>query len=181
MTPSVARRCVQKSTKLTRSVSDIHTATGVIMQDKSSVIAQISEAFSQRPYPGDDRIIDNYENLDSINVLRQFKGVRWQDVPARVIDYNYGSLPSFTTEAFCYYLPAYLVHSLQAIDSDSNVPLFTLHSLTFLRPELRAARRLMSHREREAVRAWLQVFAETDERKGYAEDAIDALGLFWRK
>lgn len=145
----------------------------------SDLVTQIREAFGHRPYPGADNLVTpgDYEGID---VRRDFKGRRWEDVPPAIIDYTYNNLHSFTAEAFCYYLPAYLVYSLETTDPTSNVPFFTLLSLTGLCPRLRAARRLMTAAEREAICAYLRsVAAAAHEDDQEADDALEAIRLLW--
>lgn len=143
------------------------------------LVTQIRESFRDRPYPGDDNLVaaDDYEGID---VRRDFKRRRWEEVPPAIIEHNYNNLHSFTAEAFCYYLPAFLIYSLETADPSSNVPFFTLLSLTGLCPRLRAARRLMTADEREAICAYLRsVAASAHEDDQDADDALEAVRLLW--
>jgi hypothetical protein len=147
--------------------------------DAINLVPQIRAAFHDRPYPGDDNLVD-VDDLEGIDIRRDFKGRRWEEVPPGVIERNHDSLPLFTTEAFCYYLPAYLVYSLETADPTSNVPFFTLLSLMGLGPQRRAARRLMTPQEREAICAYLRSFAATaHEDDQDADDALEAVRLLW--
>lgn len=140
---------------------------------------QIREAFRDRAYPGDDNLVDG-DDLERIDIRRDFKGWRWEKVPPAIIEHNYSSLYFFTPEAFCYYLPAYLTYSLGPTGATSNVPDSTLFSLTSFSPELRAARRLMTAAEREAICAYLRsVAAAAHEDNQEVDDALEAIRLLW--
>lgn len=73
------------------------------MLDDQAFIQKIREAFGVRPYPGDDKIVIDRDDLESMDVAKEFKGRRWEELAVEAIGRNYCSLPLLTTEAFCYY------------------------------------------------------------------------------
>jgi hypothetical protein len=148
------------------------------MDANTSLVSQIRAAFGHRQYPGDENLVtaDDFESLD---VRKDFKGRRWEDVPRDVLERNYCSLPFFTRVAFCYYFPAYLIYSLDPSNRDSMVRFNTLQAL-FHHFSARQTRRMMTPAERQVIRAFLETIirAESDGSDD-VEDASDALRLIW--
>src|SRR5580700_7176000 len=98
------------------------------MNEDTLLVSQIRAAFGHRPYPGDGNLVaaDDPESLD---VCRDFKGRRWEDVPREILEQHHCSLPLFTRDAFCYYFPAYVIFSLDPSNRDSMVRFSTLQAL----------------------------------------------------
>jgi hypothetical protein len=70
---------------------------------------EIERAFRDIPYPGDDNIAFNKRDED-LERLAEFKGKHWKDLTFEfLVPSHYSSMTFFTTEAFQFYLPAYLV------------------------------------------------------------------------
>src|SRR5579862_9467777 len=80
--------------------------------DVQKLVQQVETAFSDVPYPGDDAIVPLYDNKphcdECTELAEKFRGKNWQLVPFETLFWERGSLPLFTTEAFRYYLPAFL-------------------------------------------------------------------------
>ncbi|HVC95616.1 MAG TPA: DUF6714 family protein, partial [Pirellulales bacterium] len=110
---------------------------------------------------------------------RDFKGLRWEDVPRDVLERNYCSLPFFTRVAFGYYCPAYLIYSLDPSNRDSTVRFNTLQTL-FHHFSARQTRRMMTPAERQVIRAFLEtVIRAENDGSDDVEDASDALRQIW--
>ena len=69
--------------------------------------AEIRSAFAHRRYPADDRIVSENSQEDD-DIGKSFCGRDWRDLYFEKLEYHHGDLPFFTTEAYCFYLPAYL-------------------------------------------------------------------------
>lgn len=81
----------------------------------SELIAEITAAFKDEPYPGDANIVcDNPDvHLACIDVWNAFKGHRWQEVPDDVLSTERAGLSCMSKEGFQYYLPAFLCSLLK--------------------------------------------------------------------
>lgn len=74
-----------------------------------SLQARIRNAFAGVPRPGDDALFDSdSEGADAI-----FNGRRWDEIPVSDLHYHMFALLAFTIPAFIYYLPAFLIASLE--------------------------------------------------------------------
>jgi hypothetical protein len=76
------------------------------------LISQIQEAFADAEYPGDDNLVTSSEYLANLQIEIDFGGKHWKDVTTNLILSHRLDLHRFTPEAFCFYLPAFLVASL---------------------------------------------------------------------
>jgi len=74
------------------------------MLDDQAFIQKIREAFRVRRYPGDDTIVIDRDDLESMDVAKEFNGWRWEELAVEAIERHYCSLPLLAAEAFCYYL-----------------------------------------------------------------------------
>jgi len=72
--------------------------------------AGIASAFGSVPYPGEGNIA--VETYDDEGTTEHFRGTRWQDHTVESLQ-NFTVLSFFTPEAFCYYLPAYMLAALE--------------------------------------------------------------------
>ena len=89
------------------------------MMNPSELIAEITAAFQDEPYPSDANIV--YDNtgfhLECIEVRDAFQGHRWQEVPDDVLSTERTGLSFMSKEGFKYYLPAFMCSLLK----DSSV------------------------------------------------------------
>lgn len=87
------------------------------------LISQITQAFAHRAYPGDENITRcTYDKKNGgeyagpcgecMDMAAFFRGKQWQSVTATELRRNGDADCLFTVEAYCYYLPAYLVAAL---------------------------------------------------------------------
>src|SRR5688500_17074375 len=67
----------------------------------------IERAWRDARYPGDDQICT--PTYDDEGVGAYFRGRSWQGHAVSALRYHSVGLSFFTPEAFCYYLPAYLL------------------------------------------------------------------------
>lgn len=77
------------------------------------LIPEIREAFQNLEYPGDDNIVVNPKYAEPYEMKEAFKGKAWFDVDSETIITYRMSLIYFTPEAFCYYLPTFMIADLQ--------------------------------------------------------------------
>lgn len=79
------------------------------------LIAEITAAFKDEPYPGDSSIV--YDNsgfhLECIEIRDAFKGHPWQGVPDEVLSAERTGLSFMSREGFRYYLPAFMCSLLR--------------------------------------------------------------------
>lgn len=98
-------------------------------------MATIREAFAETPYPGDDILVvaKPGEDPECDQIAENFRGKSWQEVSVDMIGNFADSLPLFTSQAFRYYMPAYMLASLTpAADLDfSNEPASSEHNFCF--------------------------------------------------
>lgn len=75
-----------------------------------ALIAEITAAFHEEPYPGDENIVyDNTGTHSECEEIREaFKGHRWQQVPDEVLSMENTGLSCMSEQGFKYYLPAFM-------------------------------------------------------------------------
>lgn len=101
-------------------------------QERKEQIKQaIREAFADVPYPAGDAIaqlpLDPHDER-AAEINRDFKGHHWRDLPDEVRNKHAFNYPPFTPEAQRFYLPAYLLATLDLIQSNTG-ELWTLDAL----------------------------------------------------
>jgi hypothetical protein len=82
--------------------------------ERKEIIEEIEHAFANITYPGDDRLVINPSHYEADDVIQDFKGKRWEEITLELAYKHRLSLPLFTSEAFCFYLPGLLVAALRA-------------------------------------------------------------------
>lgn len=144
----------------------------------------IVEAFLAIPHPGRDKITEH--QCEECDQLRDtFAPLRWESALPEIIDSNFGQLPLFTPEAYRYYLPAYLLRSLDNFDPLDNVCEYVIYSLTpdcsedFTFRWYSERVKLFSHSQKAAVAAFLEFFLASDKFRTYHIDIMDGLKRFW--
>lgn len=90
---------------------------------------QILAIFPQVPWPRLQEITYG-DTVEELKIRADFKGHTWWDVPIDVLRSNYGAMAFFTGEAYRYYLPSYLIASLDDFDSNNEILMFTVFSLS---------------------------------------------------
>lgn len=78
----------------------------------SEVIRLIEEAWSEVPYPGDDKIFtpDSYDDEDIVNY---FGGTTWRGHSPADLRCHSSAFTFFTPQTFHYWLPAFIFAELQ--------------------------------------------------------------------
>ncbi len=80
------------------------------------LIREIREAFAECTPPSDAQLL-HPDCMDDVDVLEFYGGVRWQDMTDEMVVYGYAAPTAFSPLAFRYYLPAYLIWTLNNLDS----------------------------------------------------------------
>ncbi len=95
------------------------------------IIEQIKHAFASVLYPGDDNIVPKTQYDDETQITEaELLGKRWNELTLLVEDFSYGfSLSFLTPMAYHYYLPAFLISSVE-LEEDANIVSETIWSLT---------------------------------------------------
>lgn len=92
--------------------------------------SEIIKAFSENEQPAKDNIA-LHECEECYGVRKDFSNVKWQEASNRLLENNYDKIPLFSPEAFNYFLPAYLIYTLNNFDNEfSEVCEFTFYALT---------------------------------------------------
>jgi hypothetical protein len=146
--------------------------------------AAIAEAFATHPHPGDDRLIPDREGCrgsEAQEVWQQVQGRSWQEVLARLRaeprSSFAGDLASFASaEGFAYFLPAFLIASLDTDDAIEVGETLALKLWTY--PQEIAP--LLAPAEKRVVVQVLEHLADVWEARRFVRnDARAALDHFW--
>jgi hypothetical protein len=130
--------------------------------DVQELTDKIDQAFSNVPYPGDEKVA-SCPCPECEDVRRDFCGQTPATIESEVIAHNFESLRLFSPEAYQFFLPAYLLYSINDLDSD--VLVWVLFSLA--RPS-KGHLRLFSNPQKEAVLEFVKWVQTIDEFNDYA-------------
>ncbi len=101
-------------------MSSIHDNDG----DKSRGVKEaIARAFDDVSYPGDDEIAHCYPgdcNFEQLDLIKRFKGKHWKKVNLTTL--HNSSTSFFTPHAFRFYLPAYMLLSIDEYKEADVIP-----------------------------------------------------------
>ena len=93
----------------------------MLANSRAYLVDLVRRAFADSDYPDDDRIV--YDNrayhLECTEVREAFRGRHWRDVTDETLAVHSAALHFMTLEAQAYYLPAFLVYSLNTDFADS--------------------------------------------------------------
>ena len=92
-----------------------------------TVRESIEAAFADVPYPGDDRIADHQNCLECEDVRGHFRGATWRGHTLPELRQYQDVLPLFTPEALQYFIPAYMLVSLDAWQEADLIPFSILN------------------------------------------------------
>jgi hypothetical protein len=83
----------------------------------------IAKAFADVPYPGDDNITRcPYHCAECGRIAEYFRGREWTGQTAEELRKYHVALSLFTPEAFHYFLPAFLLASLDSYEKGDVIP-----------------------------------------------------------
>lgn len=80
------------------------------------LLKDIDLAFADLEPPGDDELL-HPDCMDDVDILDFYGGLTCEDMTDERVVYNYAALTSFSAQAFQYYLPRYMVWTLNNRDS----------------------------------------------------------------
>lgn len=149
---------------------------------------EVKSAFAGVPYPGDDLIV--YDNsgyhLECSDIAAKFRRKHWSALSPSLLRRYYAALSFFTFEAYHFYLPAYLIISVESFYTAEHIPGTVIFSLTA--PSVRKKRDyerfrakvcLFDRRQREVIVKFLQIMRD-EHVEDYPDNAPeDALRSYW--
>lgn len=148
---------------------------------------QITMAFQDVPYPGDDNLVDrdpggyNYEQNDLEDT---FRGKHWQGLTLAVLHNSASSF--FTPEAFHFFLPAYLIVSIDSFYDADVIPINIVYDLDpIFNAECGCTEKFenildrFTLAQRSAIRSFLQ-FLDDEHGDEYDDCRLDYLIEFYR-
>lgn len=146
------------------------------------LIDAITKAFNQVPYPGDDLIV--YDNsgchLECNEIAKSFKGKHWKHLDCPFIVRHHSALSAFTPEAFHFFLPAYLIISIEHYADADVVPgslLFAFNaskSETFLSRSTR-----LTPAQKHVIRQFIEFIRDQHGEDFPSGAPQDALKSYW--
>jgi hypothetical protein len=82
--------------------------------NESPLVQKIENAFPNSAYPGDDNLVhaDSVTYPEAIEIKRKFHNKHWRDLTLETIRNGYLELSWFTPDAFCFYLPGFLIAAI---------------------------------------------------------------------
>lgn len=90
---------------------------------------RIIKAFANVPYPKESLAPHECDECREIREI--FAGQKWNAVPSGILADYHDALPLFSPEAFHYFLPAYLIHSVDNFGENYDTTCqFTIYALT---------------------------------------------------
>jgi hypothetical protein len=166
--------------------------------DNFSTLAKskILKAFAAAPYPGDKDLVSAPAERDpeSLEIAQAFRGKRWNGISSETLHEFAQALPLFTPRAFRYYLPAYMLETLNSEDPEDVLKDFVPFNLTPPGDQEKTedvffAERagLLSPAERDAIASFLERIMQlriTEWRGAQMQPEIDKLQRavdFWSK
>jgi len=92
--------------------------------------SEIIKAFAEAEQPAKDNIA-LHECEECRGVRKDFANVKWQEASNKLLEDNFGQISLFSPQAFNYFLPAYLLYTLNNFDDGFlGVCEYTLYALT---------------------------------------------------
>lgn len=144
----------------------------------------VEESFADAVYPGDDNITLSACTCGECTETRAFfEGKHWRDVAAtgQLFQVGWGGLPILSEEAWRFYLPAYLIRSLNRGEDAEDCLTLALYSLAPSIPKP-GCRDFDTERFRgltAAQQKCIAAYARTAVDAGGGDDAFDEASAFW--
>ncbi|RKH44349.1 DUF6714 family protein [Corallococcus llansteffanensis] len=143
---------------------------------------QIENAFADVPRPADDRIAYAPDAWETPELLSDFRGQHWKDLPVERVRQHAAHLSLLSPEALPYYLPAYLLAAL----TDFDVRDFLLSQLSIpdesnpdLRRDFQRRFDVLSSAQRNAIQAFLRRMGEEASGPVTRQHWTRALDAYW--
>lgn len=149
----------------------------------ASIAQQIHTEFGDLEPPGDDALL-HPDCMDDGDIVDFYGNPRWQDLSSEKIVANYAAPSFFSPLAFRYYLPAFLVWTLENPDSPEVAGESIIHALDPGTPnehlhEFRYSKfQSLTDNQFTVVRNFLIYFSAHND---LGEPAASALMNYWRE
>lgn len=90
---------------------------------KEDLIGEIENAFRNEKYPEGDYIAyrNNPVDYECARIMKNFTGKSWQTIPNEFLFQERGTLRLFSCEGFKYYLPAFMLFSIENFDESDDL------------------------------------------------------------
>ena len=160
---------------------------------RDALVRQIRSAFSDVEYPGDDGIVPDHVGYDPDvdEVAEALAGKRWQDVTSEDIASLRDGLCFMTSQAFRFYLPAYLTASILDYEEADTAVFCTVMLLTQPRPGDRGYKarqdawfqervEAMTAGQQAAIRRFLEYMGTEHSDDDPLGEIEEALRRYWR-
>ena len=99
-------------------------------QIRMRLVERIERAFADVVYPGDDHLVKNPKELESMVLQKSFRGEHWTTISLPTLMDQRAGLPLLTPEAFVFFVPAYLHASVVYPDDVDVIPESIVSRLT---------------------------------------------------
>ena len=147
----------------------------------------IEDAFKDIPYPGDHNIASEDHCFECSELAQAFKGKRWQDITLEFLRKGLLSdgLPLFEPAALRYYLPAYMVVSLEHYIEADVIPDFILSMVVpdSTEPDSFFLERFepLTSDQKRAVRLFLEYLVDgcPDDWSGRDDGPLQGIERYW--
>lgn len=90
--------------------------------DSNIVLDSLLQSFGNEPYPGDDQIMENNSDLESIGIRDSLKQYTWQTITPELMQYEQYCLPFLSKIGFKYYLPAFMRFAITDFHGADMIP-----------------------------------------------------------
>lgn len=143
----------------------------------------ILETFPKTESPDiNDLIVD--ESADALEIRSSLLGIPWWLVKDETIRRNFENLPLLTPNAYHYYLPAFIISSVQHFEPDNLILVHTVFSLApFKTPiddsRFKARRDLFTPAEVRIIVQFLNCVLSDERMYSLYNDAERGLRKFW--
>ncbi len=148
----------------------------VSKEQLSSLKQKILKAFAAVPYPAE---IVEHECDECRSLRKDFADKNWRTIEPKIIENNYDKIPLFSPTAFNYFLPAYLIYSLDnfSVENKTNTE-FTIYALAPLKKNIRENFEYWKERfegfnfeQLDCIYDFLSLVAEDDGHRDFVGDA----------
>lgn len=98
-----------------------------------TLIKQINEQFGRMGYPGDDKIVIDAmsSQLQCPEIISALKGRHWRDLSRGTLDQLKSALFFLSPEGYRFYLPAFMIYSIEDFYAADVIPDNVIQTLTF--------------------------------------------------
>lgn len=107
------------------------------LKDKLNLLRRsITEAFMDVQHPKGN--LAPHDCAECQDLRKTFANKNWKNIDRKIIEKNYDQLPLFSAEAFHYFLPSYLIYSLENFNNNFVLE-FTIYALNPSKKDLKGS------------------------------------------